>query len=319
MREYSIPEGKLLKTFEGHHDAIFSLAVSPDGKTLATGSYDQKIMLWNIADGKELKTLSGHNGAVFGLSFRPDGKVLASASSDRTVKLWDPDSGARLDTLSQSLKELYAVAFSPDGKRLAAAGADNRVRIWEVSPTARETPPPLVSRFAHEGAILRLAFSSDGKWILTSAQDLTVKLWDAANVDEKLLFEKQPDWPSAIAFGADDKSVLVGRLDGTLSFYDAMSGAAIKTTRAQAHEARAAGNPTGASKNQGPPDRPASGRLKLGAVGRRQNRGQTGFHEIQARRGLDRSRPSPQPSSRLLPSRGLEPERQKRLADSLGR
>ncbi len=228
VKEFRIPDGQLMKTIQGHRDSIYAVAVSPDGATLATGSYDQKIKLWDIARGAELRTLSGHNGAVFGLSFRRDGKVLASASSDRTVKLWDPATGGRLDTLSQSTKDLYAVSFSPDGARLAAAGADNRIRLWDITDRARETAPPVVSRFAHEGAILRLAFSSDGKWIVTSSQDLTLKLWDATTVEEKRVFESQPDWPSGIAFAEENKTVMVGRLDGTYSFYDVQKGSVVK-------------------------------------------------------------------------------------------
>src|SRR6266550_796721 len=116
--------GQLLKSFEGHKDAIYAVAISPNKQILATGSYDQKIILWDIPSGKLIKELEGHNGSVTDLSLRPDGKVLASASADRTVKLWDVASGKRLDTFSESLKELNAVAFSPDGKRVAAGGAD---------------------------------------------------------------------------------------------------------------------------------------------------------------------------------------------------
>ena len=132
----------MLNTWNGHSDALYSVAISPDGKTLATGSYDQKIMLWSIEEilaGKPPavpRTLSGHNGAVFSLAFRSDGKVLASASGDRTVKLWDTATGNRLDTLSQPLKEQYTCAFSPDGTRLVAGGADNRIRLWKIGATA---------------------------------------------------------------------------------------------------------------------------------------------------------------------------------------
>jgi hypothetical protein len=223
VRQWNVTDGKVARIFKGHRDMILALALSPDGKTLATGSYDQKIKLWNVADGTERKTLSGHNGAVFGLAFRPDGKLLASASADRTVKLWDVATGERRDTLSQPSKEQYAVAWSADGKRLAAGGADNRIRVWSVSPEAKETTNPLVvARFAHEQAILRLVWSADGRAMLSSAQDGTVRVWDAAEVKERVLLEKQPDWPTALTFSGD--AVVTGRADGTVAFYDAKTG-----------------------------------------------------------------------------------------------
>ena len=225
VRQWDVSDGRLFYVFEGHKDAVYSVAVSPDGKTLATGSYDQKIKLWNVETGEETRTLAGHNGAVFGLAFRPDGKMLASASADRTVKLWDVASGERRDTLSQPLKEQYTVAFSLDGKRLAAGGVDNRIRVWQISENGAETTNPILySRFAHEGAILKIVYSSDGKTLLSSADDQTVKLWDTDEIKEKLVIEKQPDWPPALAFLAEDKSFVVGRLDGSLEFYDTGTG-----------------------------------------------------------------------------------------------
>ncbi len=221
IKEWNVADGMLVRTFLGHKDTVYAVAVSPDGKILASGSYDQKIKLWDIATGKELKTLSGHNGCIFGLSFRPDGKILASASADHTVKLWDVASGTRRDTLSQPLKDVFAVAFSPDGSKLVAAGVDNRIRIWQISPTAAETTNPLLdSKFAAEGAILRLVFSPDGKMLLSSADDRTVRLWDAATMKERLLLEKQPDWAAGLDFTGDNKTIAVGRLDGSLAFYD---------------------------------------------------------------------------------------------------
>jgi hypothetical protein len=225
IRQWNVSDGKLLRTIEGHRDAIYSVALSPDGKILATGSYDQKIKLWTVENGEELKTLAGHNGAIFDLAFRPDGKILASASADRTVKLWDVASGERRDTLSQSLKEVYAVAFASDGKRLVAGGVDNRIRVWAISETAAETTNPLLeARFAHEGAILKLVFSADGKSLLSSADDRTVKLWDAAAVRERQALESQPDWVPGLAFALEDKLAVVGRLDGSIQFYDATNG-----------------------------------------------------------------------------------------------
>ena len=224
VRQWNVADGKLVRAFEGHRDALYSVALSPDSKTLATGGYDQKIKLWNVETGEEIRTLSGHNGCVFDLAFRPDGKILASASADRTVKLWHVATGERRDTLSQSLKELHTLAFSPDGKRLIAGGVDNRIRAWEISEAAEETTNPLLfSRFAHEGAILNLAYSADGKTIVSSADDRTVKLWDAAEVKERAALDKQPDWPQAVTFLSQSKTLLVGRLDGSMEFYDVTS------------------------------------------------------------------------------------------------
>lgn len=232
VREWNVIDSKSSRVFLGHRDAIYAIALSPDGKTLATGSYDQKIKLWDVATGKETKTLSGHNGCVYDLAFRPDGKILASASADRTIKLWDVATGQRRETFSQPLKDQFAVAFSADGKKLVAGGADNRIRVWEVSENAAETTNPILeSKFAHEGAILNLVFSSDGKKLLSSADDRTVKLWDFAEMKELLLLEKQSDWPPALSFGADDKTILVGRLDGVIGIYDSGTGKLISSTK----------------------------------------------------------------------------------------
>lgn len=231
VRQWDVPTGKLVQVLEGHLDALYAVAASPDGRLLASGGYDQQIVLWDIKTGKQLRTLKGHNGCIYDLDFRADGKILASASADRTVKLWDVGTGERRDTLSQSLKEIYAVAFSPDGKRLAAAGVDNRIRVWQVSDKAAETTNPLLySKFGHEGAILNLAFSPDGRWLVSSAEDRTVKLWDFTPMREVRILEKQSDWAPGLAFTRGGAQIVVGRLDGTLGRYDVHSGSALKPT-----------------------------------------------------------------------------------------
>ncbi|WP_461783597.1 WD40 domain-containing protein [Prosthecobacter sp.] len=220
VRSWKTSDGSSLRSFEGHTDAAYALAVSPDGQWIATGAYDQKIRLWDTATGQEIALLKGHNGVVNGLSFRPDGKVLASASADRTVKLWSIPTGQRLDTLSQPTKEQTSVVFSADGKTLFAAGGDNRIRVWAISAAAKEgTNKILTSRFAHEGGLLNLALSADGKLLASTATDKTLKLWNTADLTEKLLLEKQPDWSSALAF-TDKAQLIAGRVDGTWSVYE---------------------------------------------------------------------------------------------------
>jgi WD40 repeat protein len=224
VRIWNVETGRMVRTIAAHTDAVYSVAISPDGSTLATGSYDQLIKLWELQTGKELLTLKGHNGCVFDLAFRPDGKVLASASADRTVKLWSVANGERLDTRPEALKDLYAVAFSPDGGRVFAAGVDNRIRVWSVSADAKEGSNKLLySAFAHEGAVLRLAFSPDGKTLASAADNGTVKLWNPADMTIRKALPQQPDWPTALAL--TNATLLVGRLDGSIEAYDANTGA----------------------------------------------------------------------------------------------
>lgn len=212
---WNVATGEPLRTYRGHKDALYAVAISPNGATIATAGYDQAIKLWSLDKDEPLATLDAHNGAVFALAFRPDGKVLASASEDRTVKLWDVARGTRLDTLSQSTKELYTLAFAPDGERLAAAGVDNRIRVWGITPEAREGTNPLVfSQFAHEAAVLRLAYADDGKTLVSTGEDRIVKVWNASNMTLRKTLPEQPDWVSGVAVFPDNREVLISRLDG---------------------------------------------------------------------------------------------------------
>ena len=224
-RLWSVADGAAARTFEGHRDAIYAVALSPDGATLATASYDHDVQLWKVADAQSIGSLAGHNDAVFDVAFRNDGKVIATASGDRTVKLWDAVGRQRLDTLSQPLKEVYSLAFSPDGRRVAAGGVDNRIRVWQITPEAKENSNPILySRFAHEAAVVKVVYSADGKTLVSAGEDRSVKVWDAETMIERRALEPQSDWAAGLAISPDGKQIAVGRLDGSLAFYDATTG-----------------------------------------------------------------------------------------------
>ncbi|HBL57444.1 MAG TPA: hypothetical protein DDZ80_02455, partial [Cyanobacteria bacterium UBA8803] len=104
---------------------------SPDGQTIASGSNDRTVKLWNL-QGKELLTLTRHQGLVLSVSFSPDGQTIASGSNDGTVKLWNLQ-GKELLTLTGHQREVNSVSFSPDGQTIASASYDGTVILWDLN------------------------------------------------------------------------------------------------------------------------------------------------------------------------------------------
>ena len=222
---WNVADGKLLREFKGHRDILYDAELSPDGRLLATCSYDRSVILWDAETGEPLRTLEGHNDAIYDLAFSPDGSVLATASGDETAKLWLVATGERLDTLHQPQAEQYVVAFSPDGEYVLAGGADNRIRVWKFESKRERVINPLVyARFAHDGAIVGLAFSRDGRTLISTAEDRTMKSWETRSYTEMHLYERQPDEATGLAVAPFENLLLVGRADGTLGRYEIVTG-----------------------------------------------------------------------------------------------
>ena len=123
----------LLKTLEGHSDGVLSVAFSPDGKYIASGSWDKTIKLWNVSDGSLLRTLKGHTNSVSSVAFSPDGKYIASGSWDDTIRLWRVSDGLLLRTFEGHTGDVESVSFSPDGKYIASGSWDKTIKLWNVS------------------------------------------------------------------------------------------------------------------------------------------------------------------------------------------
>ncbi len=165
---------------------IFTMAVSPDGSTLAVAGSGGSIHLYEIVSGRKLAIPKGHEMPVESLDFSPDGKHLASASWDKTVRVWDVSSGREERRIAHSVHERLAVRFSPDGKRLACADGQHETRHFVPIPDVSVqlwdwAEGTLVhSMSGHTNCVYTLAFAPDGKTLASGSMDQTVKFWDTA-------------------------------------------------------------------------------------------------------------------------------------------
>jgi WD40 repeat protein len=214
----------LTNTLTGHSGLVRSVAFSPDGHLLASGSFDGTIKLWDPNSGKTLQTLTGHSGNVRSVIFSPDGQVLASGGDDGSIKLWDVQSGELLQTLPGHALGVSSVAFSPDGQLLASGSFDGTVKVWD--PQSGKLLQTLTGHSADVGAI---AFSPDGRSLASGSVDQTVKLWDPKSGNLIRTLTGHSDWINSVVFSPDGNLLASGSKDKTIKLWDPKSGDLIRT------------------------------------------------------------------------------------------
>jgi tricorn protease-like protein len=126
-----------LARLTGHTGFVYSVALSRDGRLLASASSDRTVRVWDVAAARCVAVLTGHTDEVFSAVFHPDGTRLASAGRDRAIWLWDLATGQEVARLEGHTNYVFSLAFSPDGRSLVSGSGDGTVRIWDTEPPAK--------------------------------------------------------------------------------------------------------------------------------------------------------------------------------------
>jgi len=202
-------------SLKGHTSRVQSLAFSPDGKTLASGSRDRTLRLWAVATGTLHKTLSAGAGRVQAVVFSRDGKSVVSGGSDGKITVWDAESGETRQTLAGSADSVTCLAFSPQGSILASGGEDGMIRVWDMA-TGKEKR----ALSAHAYGVTSVVFAPDGKTFASGGEEAEIKLWDATTWETRATLTGHDGGVTSVAFSPDGKSLASSSNDGKIKFWD---------------------------------------------------------------------------------------------------
>jgi WD40 repeat protein len=214
-------ERNLLQVLPLYEGEVRSVAISPDGKTIVSGSEDGTVRLWDKAGNAIGQPFQGHKGEVRSVAFSPDGKTIVSGGQDGTIRLWDKAGNAIGQPFQGHKGEVRSVAFSPDGKTIVSGGDDGTIRLWDKAGNAIGQPFQ-----GHKGEVNSVAFSPDGKTIVSGGDDGTIRLWDRAGNPIGQPFTGHEDAVFSVAIGRDGQTIVSGGQDGTIRLWD-RSGNAI--------------------------------------------------------------------------------------------
>lgn len=229
----------LVKELLETDDSVLALAISPDGKKLASAGCDRLVRVWNLSAGyakpKLEQSIENHADWVFSVAFAPDGKHLLTGSRDKTAKIWDLDAKESVLTFPDHQNAVYGVTISADGKTGISVGEDNNVRFWQATDEKKQIGKQLrVGSAGHGKPVFKIANHGAGKKQLfaTCSADASVKLWTADGAGSTKTLPGHNDWVYAVAISPDGGLVASGAWNGEVRIWKTSDGAVAQSFNA---------------------------------------------------------------------------------------
>ncbi len=214
----------LADTLSNHSESVSVLALSPDQQTLASGSDDTTVVLWDMVDRQLGFILEGHQNPMNALAFTPNSRYLASGGDDLYITIWDTETGEAVQTLDGHSKSVNDLAFSSDGNRLISASADETIKVWDW-PSGEV----LMTLSGHRGFVNAIALSPDGRTLVSGGTDTAIKLWDMETAEEKGELLGHTSFVNAIAISPDGQRVGSASADTKIKIWNINTGTEIRS------------------------------------------------------------------------------------------